>query len=140
MLGPLPHVYEQVPGLLGDPGSRWVGRDTHDADGPAGVFDEEQDVDPLAEHGVDVEQVTGKDPVGLRSQKLAPVRPGPSGCWVQAGAFEDVSHGTGRHLVSGTGEFAADALIAPRRVSRAMRSTASRMSFLVDGRPGRFRL
>jgi hypothetical protein len=30
-------------------------------DGPGGVL-EEQDVDPLAEHGVDVEQVTGRIP------------------------------------------------------------------------------
>jgi hypothetical protein len=35
-------------------------------DGPGGVLDEEQHID-LAEHGVDVEQVTGKDPVGLCS-------------------------------------------------------------------------
>lgn len=52
---PLPQVYEQVPGLVSDPGSGRVGRDIHDVDGPAGVSDDERDVDPLAEHGIDVE-------------------------------------------------------------------------------------
>jgi hypothetical protein len=48
-----------------------------------GLLDEEQDVDPLAEHRVDTEQVTGKNPFRLRLQELPPARPVPAGCGIQ---------------------------------------------------------
>lgn len=86
-----------------------------DVNGPGGMFDEEQHVDPLADHRVDAEQIAGQDPLGLRFEELAPGGPTASGSRIQPGAFEDVAHGTGRHADAGTGEFTADALIAPGR-------------------------
>jgi hypothetical protein len=41
-------------------------------DGPGGVLDDEQDVDPFKEHRVDVEQIAGEDRLGLCLQELAP--------------------------------------------------------------------
>jgi hypothetical protein len=58
---------------------------------PGGVLDEEQHVDPPAEHGVDVEQVTSNDPLGLRLQELPPTRAVATWSGIQAGAFEDVA-------------------------------------------------
>lgn len=102
--------------MLGNPDSGRVGRDTHDMDGPSGVLDEEQHIDPLPEHRVDMEQVTGEDPLGLGLQELGPTRSCPSGCGIQASTFEDVPHRAGRHPNTDPGELAADPLIAPSRV------------------------
>ena len=71
-LAALTQVHEQISCLLGGPGSGWAGRGAHDVDGPGGVLDEEQDVDPFEEHGVYVEQIAGEDPLGLCLQELAP--------------------------------------------------------------------
>jgi hypothetical protein len=116
VLGPLRQVHDQVSSLLGDPGPDRVNRDTHDVDGPGDVLDEEQHTDPFEKHCVDMEQVTGEDPLGLGLQELAPARSRPSGCGIQSGTFEDVPHRAGRNPDTDAGELAADPLIAPSRV------------------------
>ena len=96
-LGALTQVHKQISCLLGDP---WPGRmcgSAHDVHGPAGVFDEEKDVDPFEEHGVDVEQITCPDPCGLGFEELAPGRAVAPGCGIQAGPSGDVTYRTGRH-------------------------------------------
>jgi hypothetical protein len=47
---------------------------TSDVHGSADVVDGEQDVDPLEEHGVDVEEITCPGPHGLGVQELPPLR------------------------------------------------------------------
>jgi hypothetical protein len=103
------------------------------------VLDEEQHVDPLEERSVDMKQVAGDDPFGLRFQELSPRGAAAPWCWAQAGAFEDVAYGAGRYSDSDSGELAADPLIAPCRVLTSNRNTASPMSARVEGRPGRQR-
>ena len=76
-------------------------RKSSDVHGPAGVFDEEQDVDPFEERGVDVEQITCPDPDGPGFEELAPGRAVAPGCGIQAGRFEDVACRTGRCLDPG---------------------------------------
>jgi hypothetical protein len=75
----------------------------------------------------------------LGLQELPPRRPVTPRSGIQAGAFEDVAHSAGRHPPADPGEITADPLVTPARFSRAIRTTASRMSFLVEGRPGRAR-
>jgi hypothetical protein len=74
LFGPLAQAHDQVAGLLGDPCPGRVRRGAGDVHDPGGVLDEEQHVDPLEQHGVDMEQVAGPDPFGLRFQKLRPGR------------------------------------------------------------------
>jgi hypothetical protein len=58
-------VHEQVTGLLGNPRSREVGGNAGDVDLAGGDLQEEQDVDPFEEHGIDGEEVAGQDGAGL---------------------------------------------------------------------------
>src|SRR5256886_584990 len=111
--GSLTQIHEQIPGLLGDPWPGRIGGGAHDVHGPAGVFDEEQDVDPLEEHGVYVEEITCPDPHGTGFQELAPGRAVAPGCGIQADPFEDVAYRTGRYPDPGPCELAADPLVSP---------------------------
>jgi hypothetical protein len=55
-----------------------------------GKLDEEQEVDPSAEHGVDREKVTRQQHAGLGSQELLPGGSGPAGRRVDAGPVQDL--------------------------------------------------
>src|SRR6266542_4407224 len=59
-------VHQQIPCLLGDPGTGRVGGDPGDVDLARADLDEEQHVDPFKEHGVDGEEVAGQDRVRQR--------------------------------------------------------------------------
>ncbi len=67
----------EVPGLLDHPGAGRMGRDAGEVH-PSGIeFDEEQDVQPSQQHGVDREEVAGQHGRGLRPQELTPGGPSP---------------------------------------------------------------
>jgi hypothetical protein len=83
---------------------------------PGGVLDEEQHLDPLAEYGVNVEQVAGDDPFALGLQKLPPTRAVATWSGAQTSAFEDVSYGARRNIDAYSSEFTADPHITPARV------------------------
>jgi hypothetical protein len=55
--------------LLGDPGAGGVGADTSEVDSSGLQLDEEQDRQPLQEHGVHSEEVTGHDAGCLAAQE-----------------------------------------------------------------------
>jgi hypothetical protein len=55
--------------LLGDPGAGGVGGDTSEVDSSGVQLDEEQHIQPLQEHGVHGEEVTGHDPGCLPAQE-----------------------------------------------------------------------
>ncbi|MEV4579539.1 hypothetical protein AB0K16_40455 [Nonomuraea jabiensis] len=59
----------------------------------------------LEENSVDVER--------LRFEELTPTRSGAMWRGIEPGSFEDVAHGAGRYPKAGSGQFTADALIAP---------------------------
>jgi hypothetical protein len=75
--GAVAEIHQQVPGLLGDPGSGGVGGDPGDVHAACGVFDLGKDVVAAEEDGVDVGEVDGEDGVGLRGEELFAGRSGP---------------------------------------------------------------
>jgi hypothetical protein len=56
-----------------------MGGDPGDVHAAGGVLDDDQDVDPAEEDGVDVGEVDGEDRVGLGGQELLPRRPRSTG-------------------------------------------------------------
>jgi hypothetical protein len=76
LVGGFAELYQQVAGLLGDPGFGGKGGDPGDVHVGAAVLDHHQDVEAAAEGGVDVGGVDARI-VGLRGQELSPGRVGP---------------------------------------------------------------
>ncbi|GGS69029.1 hypothetical protein GCM10010156_29980 [Planobispora rosea] len=58
-------VHEQVAGLLNRPRSGQVGGHTEDVHAPGGDFHDEQHMQALQEHRVDVEEIDGQQPMRL---------------------------------------------------------------------------
>ena len=106
-------VYQQIAGVLGEPGAGRVGGDAEDVHPTAGVLDDEERVQPVLGDRVDVEQVAGEDRLGLRSEELRPGRSGPPRRGVDAGGVQDLPDGGGADLVAEAGEFAVDASVPP---------------------------
>jgi hypothetical protein len=79
LLGAVGEVHQEVAGLLGDPIPAGMGGDPGDVHAAGGVLDDDQDVEPAEEDGVDVGEVDGEDRLGLGGQELLPRRPGPAG-------------------------------------------------------------
>jgi hypothetical protein len=113
---PVAEVHEQVPRLLGRPGTGRMCGDTDDVYLASREFDEEQHVDPFEEHGVDREDVAGQDRVRLGGQELSPGRARPAWCRVHAGAVQDLPDSAGRNPVAQTNEFAPHAPMPPGRI------------------------
>jgi hypothetical protein len=67
--------------MRGDPGQ---------VHAPGAVLDEEQHVQPAQEHGIDVEEVSGEDGLGLGVQERPPRLPRPGRGGVDAGVLEDL--------------------------------------------------
>jgi hypothetical protein len=63
---------KEIPGLLGDPGAGGVGGDTSEVDSSGVQLDEAQHLQPLQEHGVHGEEVTGEDAGCLPAQERPP--------------------------------------------------------------------
>src|SRR5258706_3380377 len=66
-VGAVVETHQQVPCLLRHPGAAGMGGDAEDVDLAGGELDEEQDIDPFEEHGVNREEVTRQDRSGLGS-------------------------------------------------------------------------
>src|SRR5712691_10723287 len=67
---PVAELHDEVARLLGDPASVWVRAAGDVLDPPGRERDEEEDVDPLQEDGLDREEVAGEHARGLRSQEV----------------------------------------------------------------------
>ena len=80
------------------------------------MFEEDQCVEPVAQRGVDVEEINGDDPMGLVEQELSPGRAAAAGCWVDAGVVQDVPYGGGADGMAESGQFAVDSAVAPAGV------------------------
>src|SRR6266508_2902117 len=109
-------VHQQIPCLLGDPGTGRVGGDPGDVDLARADLDEEQHVDPFKEHGVDGEEVAGQDRVRLRGEELFPGGPGTAWCRVDASPVEDIPHRAGRYLVAQADQLTVNSSMPPQRV------------------------
>ena len=55
----------EAPGDLGRPRAHWIRGDPGEVDGPCRVFDDEQNMDPSEEHGVDAGEVGSDNRFGL---------------------------------------------------------------------------
>ena len=81
--GALAEVHDGVPGLLHRPGGGRVGGDAGQVHAPIVVLDKKQHVEPAQEDGVDAEEVSRGDRLGLRGQELLPA----DGCARGAGSI-----------------------------------------------------
>jgi hypothetical protein len=76
---------------------------------------QEQHVDTRQPDRVDVQEIAGKDPLGLRAQELRPGRPRPPRSGIHPGLGQDRPHGTGRHPVAQADQFTLNPAMAPAR-------------------------
>ena len=72
--GPLAEVHQKVTGLLGSPGTSRMGGHAQDVHGTGLDLHHEQDVKTLEHHGIDIQEITGKDAGRLGFEELAPCR------------------------------------------------------------------
>jgi hypothetical protein len=76
-----------------------VGGHTGDVEPSGGVLEERQDVEPVAQGGVDVEEIDRDDGVGLAGQELPPGRTASAGCGIDAGGVQNLLDGGGADAV-----------------------------------------
>ena len=86
-------VHEQVTGLLGHPLPGWVLGEAKKVHSSSGVLDSDKHVEPLAQDGVDMQEVDRENAASLGGEELSPTRSGPSRCGRQACIEQDGAHG-----------------------------------------------
>ncbi len=109
-------THEQVPGGLGGPGTGGVGGDPGEVH-PSGVhFDEKQHVEPAQGDGVNAEEVSRHQAVGLGSDELAPRRSGPIRRRFATGLAQDLPDGGSCDAVAESAYLSMDTPVPPIRV------------------------
>jgi hypothetical protein len=88
-------VHEQGTGLLGHPRPGRVLGEAKKVHSSSGVLDTDKHVDPLAQDGVDMQEVDCENAVSLGGKELSPAWSGSSRCGRQAGLAQDGAHGCG---------------------------------------------
>jgi hypothetical protein len=84
---------------------------------PAGtVLDEHQNVYPLQQHGVHVQEIDREDPGSLGCQELPPRRAGPARRRTDARSTQDLPHGGRRNCHAELHELAVDTAVSPQRI------------------------
>ena len=111
-------VHQQVAGLLGDPGSGWVGGDTQQVHAAGGMLHDEQNIEPLPQQRVDAKEVCGENAVCLGAQELSPAGPVAARCGIQAGSFQDRPHRARRKPVAQASKLTVDPAVTPGRILR----------------------
>jgi hypothetical protein len=106
-------VHGQVPGLLYRPRPCRVRSHAARVQAPGAVLDEHQHVDPLEQHGLYHQEVTGDERVSLGGQKLPPGRPCPAGRGIDAGDVQDLPYRGRSDRVSQPGQLTLDPAMAP---------------------------
>ena len=110
-------VHDEVLRGLGDPGGSGMRGCAQDPDPPAGVLDDRQHVQAGAAQGDGLEEVAGKQRIGLGAEEAGPGGGGALGCRVDPGLLKDLPHGGGGDLDPEDEQFAVDAPVAPARDS-----------------------
>ncbi len=120
---------------LGCPGSGRVGGDPEKMDAPCRVFDDEEDMEPFEEGGVDASEVGGEDACCLGANELCPCGPGPVAGRVDASGFEDFPNSGRGDGMSESVEFSVDSPVSPVGFSAANRMIRARIWGSMGGRP-----
>ena len=113
---PFRQVVAEVAGLLSDPATDGVGRNSGNADEPDAVLDEEQYVEPSEQDGVDREEVTGDQALRLSVRELGPDGTRASRRGVDAPTLQDRPDARWGDGDAHGGELAMDPSVAPGRV------------------------
>ena len=106
----------QVTGLLGDPGSDWVGRHASQEHLPALQVDEEQHIEPSQGDRVDVEEVAREGAGGLGSKELRPRGAGRPRRRAKVVTAQDIANARRRDGHAELAALAHDAKVAPAGV------------------------
>ena len=84
---------------------------------PAGaVLDKHQDVQPVQQHGVCVQEIHREDPGGLGVQELPPGRARPAGSRIDARGMQDLPHRRRRDRNAELRQLAVDPTVSPQRI------------------------
>ena len=109
-------MHAEVSGGLGCPGPCWVRGDPEKVDASGGVFDDEQNMKPSEQRGVDAGEVCSTDTFSLRANELCPGGSGPITGRVDTGGAQDLPNGGRGDGVPESLEFAVDASVSPTGV------------------------
>ena len=129
-------IHEQIADLLGHPRFGRVGRHTGQMHRASAELDEQQDVEPSQEHRVDGEEIAGQDRGGLGGEELAPRWAHPTRRRIESSPLQVC------HTVEGATRCPSPASslwmcrYPQPGLSVAKRSTSSRTTCAVGGRPG----
>ena len=80
------------------------------------MFDEHQDMQPLEEHGVHVQEIDCDDPGGLGVQELPPARARAPRCRIDACKMQNLPHGGRCDCHAELHELAVDSAVSPLRI------------------------
>jgi hypothetical protein len=116
VVGLIAKAGHQVAGLLRDPASCRVRRDTQHVDTACSVFDHHEAVQPGGSDRFHAEEVAGHEPGRLDFKKLAPGLVTAPGCWTEPGLRHDGPDGGRGGLPAQTGDLAGYAPVSPGRV------------------------
>ena len=112
----VPHVHGEVAGLLRRPRPGRVRGHPGHVQPSGAVLDEHQHIEPLEQHRLDDQEVTGDDGVRLGGEELPPGRPGPPRRGIDAGGVQDLPHRGRGDRVPELGQLALDPPVSPGRV------------------------
>jgi len=117
LVGPLPEISDEIAGQLRRPGRGWMRGDAQDVDmAVAGIQDEEH-VDTLEGHAIDVEEIARQKRVGVGAEEAAPgLVVGSSRRGRQAVSTQDAADRPGGNPMPQAAQLALDPLISPQRV------------------------
>ena len=122
--------------VVGDPAGGGMRGDAQDVHCPGLDLHDEQHIQATQTDRVEVEEVCGDQTRGLGAQELLPGRVRPPRGWTDSTALKDPDR-AGTNAVTHSGEFTLDPSMAPGGVFAASRSTKSRTSSGMGGRPDR---
>jgi hypothetical protein len=129
-------VHQQVAGRLGNPLACRVGGEAEDVYPACVYLDHEERVDPAQQHGVDVEEIAGRQSRRLAFQEFVPGGAVASWCRAEPGCGQDPPDRALAYPVSQTQELAWIRRYPQRGFCLASRVTSSRISSGTGGRPG----
>ena len=114
MACPLPEIGDEISGQLRRPGRGWMRGDAQDVDmAVAGIQDEEH-VDALEGHAIDMEEIACQERVGVGTEEAAPgLVAGSSWRGREAVSTQDAADRRGGNPVPQAAQLALDPLISP---------------------------